>query len=162
MVLGNTARLAGRVLLAAVLSVGSSGSTAGAAFFAGPRFVKEVSSSPFAAIVTTEIDETDSEWEPHIAVDPTDPSILVAVVQQSLTPYRTIGVATSHDAGRTWTSGSLPGLTAVQGGVFQRAARTARSMPRRTRSTDPRVPRRAAASSSSDRTTVASPSGHPC
>ena len=85
------------------------------------RFVKQISASPFAKVVTTETDETDSEWEPHIAVDPADPSIVVAVVQQGQAPYRTIGVATSHDGGRTWTSGSLPALTAPQDGPFERA-----------------------------------------
>src|SRR5262249_30325655 len=32
------------------------------------------------------------------------------------------GFATSHDAGRTWTTGSLPGLTTAVGGAFERAS----------------------------------------
>src|SRR5262245_3330674 len=121
MVVSRMVRRAGGVLLVAVLFVASNGSSAEAAFFARRQFVQQISASPFAAVVTTETDETDSEWEPHVAVDPTDPSIVVAVVQQGQAPYRTIGVASSHDAGRTGTSGSLPGLTAPKGGAFQRA-----------------------------------------
>ena len=122
MVLGNTARRAGSVLLAAVLSFASGISTVEAAAFARPRFVKQISASPFADIVTTETDEVDTESEPHIAVDPADPSIVVAVMHQSGTPYRAIGYATSHDGGRVWASGSLPGLTHVTGGPFEKAS----------------------------------------
>jgi len=122
MVLGHRARCAVRAFLAAALAVASSGSAAGAAFFARPRFVKQISSSPFADVVTTETDEVDTESEPHIAVDSSDPSIVVAVMHQGVgTPYRATGYATSHDGGRVWSSGSLPGLTHITGGPFDRA-----------------------------------------
>lgn len=122
MVLGNTARRAGSVLLTAVLSVASSISGVEAASFTHPRFVKQISASPFADIVTDQTDEVDTESEPHIAIDPADPSIVVAVMHQSGTPYRAVGYATSHDGGRVWSGGSLPGLTHVTGGPFQKAS----------------------------------------
>ena len=87
------------------------------------RFVKEISADPFAG---TGGSQADTEVEPHIAVDPNDPSVVVAVFQQGR--FATVGgavdtgFATSHDGGRTWTSGSLSGLTAAAGGPFQRSS----------------------------------------
>lgn len=69
--------------------------------------------------------QDDTQVEPDIAVDPGDPSILVAVFQQgrfldgaSAAP----GYATSHDGGATWTSGALPHLTVATEGKFLRAS----------------------------------------
>ena len=69
--------------------------------------------------------EPDTEAEPYIAVDPNNPAILVAVFQEGR--FATfgaavgVGFACSHDAGRTWTAGNLPGLTVATGGLFARA-----------------------------------------
>jgi BNR/Asp-box repeat len=69
--------------------------------------------------------EADTQAEPDIAVDPLDPNTVVAVFQQgrfadiaSVDP----GFATSHDGGRTWTTGNLPNLTQAVGGVYERAS----------------------------------------
>ena len=63
-----------------------------------------------------------TQWEPTVAIDPLSPSHLVVAYQQdSAAAQRTINVATSYDAGRRWTSGSLPALTTVTGGPFTRA-----------------------------------------
>src|ERR1051326_6167770 len=63
--------------------------------------------------------EADTEAEPHIAVDPNNPSILVAAFQEGRFPTfggaAGIGFATSPDGGQTWTSGNLPGLTVAAG-----------------------------------------------
>jgi hypothetical protein len=112
---------ASAMLLAMALCLGAGGRDAMAAPRARPRFVQQISASSFADVSTTLTDETDSEAEPHVAVDPADPSIVVAVVIQGRPPYSAIGYATSHDGGRTWSGGSLPGLTAATGGVFESA-----------------------------------------
>ncbi|MBA3552760.1 MAG: exo-alpha-sialidase [Actinobacteria bacterium] len=69
--------------------------------------------------------EPDTEVEPDIAVDPNDPNIVVAVVQQGRYPSGGgsvgPGFATSHDGGRRWVEGNLPGLTEATGGEFDRA-----------------------------------------
>jgi hypothetical protein len=63
-----------------------------------------------------------TQWEPTVAIDPLSPSHLVVAYQQDRgTEQRTINVATSYDAGRRWSSGSLPALTTVTGGPFTRA-----------------------------------------
>lgn len=69
--------------------------------------------------------QDDTQVEPDIAVDPTDPSILVAVFQQGRFPdgaSAAPGYATSHDGGATWTSDALPHLTVVTDGRFARAS----------------------------------------
>jgi hypothetical protein len=66
-----------------------------------------------------------TQVEPYIAVDPSNPLIIVAVVQQGRFPdggSTAIGYATSHDGGQTWTAGDLPLLTVATGGVFARAS----------------------------------------
>ncbi len=69
--------------------------------------------------------QDDTQVEPDIAIDPSDPSVLVAVFQQgrfddgaSAAP----GYATSHDGGATWTSSALPRLTHATEGEFPRAS----------------------------------------
>ena len=69
--------------------------------------------------------QDDTQVEPDVAVDPDNPSIIVAVFQQgrfsdgaSAAP----GFATSHDRGKTWTSDALPRLTHTTGGEFPRAS----------------------------------------
>jgi len=95
----------------------------GAPVFRTRRFVRSVSRDPFAGAGGS---QADTQVEPDIAVDPNHPSIVVAVFQQdrfqadggSVDP----GFATTHDGGRTWTTGNLPGLTTAVGGAFERAS----------------------------------------
>ena len=95
----------------------------GARIFRIGRFVRSVSHDPFAGAGGS---QADTQVEPDIAVDPSHPSVVVAVFQQgrfaaeggSVDP----GFATSHDGGRTWTTGNLPGLTTAVGGAFERAS----------------------------------------
>jgi hypothetical protein len=96
-------------------------SSAGASFGApgqvgqgvGPNV--QISSDPFPVV------EPGTEVEPDIAVNPSNGKDLVGVVQQgrfaiggSVDP----GFATSIDGGKTWVSGSLPGLTKAVGGTY--------------------------------------------
>jgi hypothetical protein len=66
-----------------------------------------------------------TQVEPHIAVDPNNPQIVVAVVQQGRFPdggSTALGYATSHDGGQTWLAGDLPQLTVATGGPFERGS----------------------------------------
>jgi hypothetical protein len=69
--------------------------------------------------------QEDTETEPDIAMDPNDSRVVVAVVQQSRFVSGGgavgIGFSASHNGGRTWRRGTLPGLTPVTGGKFDRA-----------------------------------------
>jgi hypothetical protein len=71
--------------------------------------------------------QPDTEIEPSIAVNPKNAKNVVTVYQLSRIADggdATNGFATSFDGGKTWTSGTLPGLTTFpgQGGVFERAS----------------------------------------
>ncbi|MDP9224004.1 MAG: hypothetical protein M3P18_09125, partial [Actinomycetota bacterium] len=69
--------------------------------------------------------ERDTEVEPSVAVDPQHRRDVVAVFQDGRFPgggALAIGYATSHDEGRTWVHGELPGLTVATGGRFKRAS----------------------------------------
>jgi hypothetical protein len=84
--------------------------------------VKEISRDTLTA--TTGI-EPDTQVEPDVDVDPNNESHVVAVVQNGRDPTggaQAIAYATSRDAGRTWTTGNLPGLTTATGGPFSRAS----------------------------------------
>ena len=86
------------------------------------RFVEEISHDGVAGPPGA---EADTETEPDIAVDPNDPTVVVAVFQQGRFPDGGSvdpGFATSHDGGSTWVSGNLPGLTAAVGGPYGRAS----------------------------------------
>jgi BNR repeat-like domain len=91
--------------------------------FDRPRRVRQISADPFAGFAGS---QADTEVEPHVALDPNDASVVVAVFQQGRFPMVggavDAGFATSHDGGRTWTAGSLAGLTVAVGGSFQRAS----------------------------------------
>jgi hypothetical protein len=66
-----------------------------------------------------------TQVEPSVAVDPNNPLVVVAVVQQGRFPdggSTAIGYATSHDGGQTWVAGDLPSLTVATGGPFERAS----------------------------------------
>ncbi|MDP2874753.1 MAG: sialidase family protein, partial [Holophaga sp.] len=70
-----------------------------------------------------------SEVEPHLAINPTNPSNLIGVWQQdrwSDGAARGLVAATSFDGGATWTQQGLPfsrcgGGTSINGGDFERA-----------------------------------------
>ncbi|MGH3053994.1 MAG: sialidase family protein, partial [Gaiellaceae bacterium] len=64
-----------------------------------------------------------TQVEPHIAVDPNNPQIVVAVVQEGRFPDGgavAVAYATSHDGGQTWVTNDLPLLTVATGGPFDR------------------------------------------
>src|SRR4029453_3673327 len=110
-------------LLAAVVCLHLSTGAAEAASFARPRLVQQISQD---TLLGPPGSQDDTQAEPHIAVDPNDPEIVVAVFQQgrfiagggSVGP----GYATSQDGGRSWIAGDLPGLTVAVGGIFERAS----------------------------------------
>jgi hypothetical protein len=69
--------------------------------------------------------EADTAVEPYVAVDPGRPDVLVSVYQLGRFPdggAAAIGFAASVDGGKTWSTGVLPGLTRVSGGVYQRVS----------------------------------------
>lgn len=69
--------------------------------------------------------ETDTAVEPYVALDPHRPNVLVAVFQEGRFPdggAAAIGFASSHDQGKTWSAGLLPGLTRATGGSFLRVS----------------------------------------
>jgi hypothetical protein len=85
------------------------------------KYVEQISADPLPSFFGSQVDV---ESEPHIAADPNDPSVLVAVVHQGRPPLggaQAIGYATSHDGGKTWTTGVLP-VTTAGGGPFFAAA----------------------------------------
>jgi len=87
------------------------------------RAAHQISADPFAGLSGA---EADTEVEPDIAVDPNDPDVVVAVFQLGRFDQSggcvDPGFATSQDGGRTWITGSLPGLTVAASGPFDRAS----------------------------------------
>jgi hypothetical protein len=92
--------------------------------------------SPFAGcdisgfLIPGETNYLNSELEPFVAVNPTDPDNIIGVYQQDRYTFggaRGLGAAVSHDGGATWSS-SFPhfstcaGGTEANGGDFQRAS----------------------------------------
>ncbi len=66
----------------------------------------------------------EAQAETHLARSFTDPNLVVATFQDGrFTDGKALGCgyAVSHDAGRTWSRGLVPGLTALTGGPFERA-----------------------------------------
>jgi hypothetical protein len=66
-----------------------------------------------------------SEVEPWVAVNPTDPSNLIATWQQdrwSNGGARGTVMAATHDGGVTWTDTPVPGLTKCAGGAWDRSS----------------------------------------
>jgi hypothetical protein len=66
-----------------------------------------------------------TQVEPHIAVDPNNPQIVVGVVQEGRFPDGgavALGYTTSHDGGQTWTADDLSQLTVATGGPFERGS----------------------------------------
>lgn len=71
--------------------------------------------------------QPDTQIEPSMAVNPSNPDNAVAVYQEGRIDSggdATNGFATTVDGGKTWTFGELPGLTTFpgQGGDFDRAS----------------------------------------
>jgi len=69
--------------------------------------------------------QTDTEIEPSIAVNPSNPLNAVVVFQsgrQGSAGDTDNGWASTFDGGRTWIHGLLPGLTTAVGGPFERAS----------------------------------------
>jgi hypothetical protein len=65
-----------------------------------------------------------SEVEPWIDANPTNPANLVGVYQQdrwSNGGARGLLASVTHDGGASWTTSAIPGITACEGGVYQRA-----------------------------------------
>ena len=87
------------------------------------RAARQISADPFAGLAGA---EADTEVEPDVAVDPSDPDVVVAVFQQGRFDQSggcvAPGFATSRDGGLTWIAGSLPGLTVAASGPFDRAS----------------------------------------
>jgi len=86
------------------------------------RAVKQISQDTLTA--TTGI-EPDTQVEPDIDVDPYNEAHVVAVVQNGRDPNggaQTIAYSTSQDGGKTWVTGSLPGVTTSTGGPYNRAS----------------------------------------
>jgi hypothetical protein len=92
--------------------------------------------SPFAScdisglLFPGEINWLNSELEPWVAVNPTDPTNIIGVYQQDRYTFggaRGLGAAVSHDGGQTWSAThphftSCAGGTAANGGDYQRAS----------------------------------------
>lgn len=67
-----------------------------------------------------------TQAEPDIAINPANPLQIEAVVQEGRFPTlggaQDNGYAWTHDGGRSWHHGNLPGLTTSVGGPFDRAS----------------------------------------
>src|SRR5689334_13090676 len=100
-----------------------------------PKLVRDVktgrdllgSRTPAAPDPIQDYVQPDTQIEPSIAVNPANPRNVVTVYQEGRIADggdATNGFATSFDAGRTWKSGELPGLTSYPGqrGAFERAS----------------------------------------
>jgi hypothetical protein len=67
----------------------------------------------------------DSEVEPYVVVDPTDPNHFVGIWQQDrwdVSGSRGLVLGVTFDGGRSWQEVVPPGLSQVAGGPFQRAS----------------------------------------
>jgi hypothetical protein len=107
---------------------------------AGPYATTSVSQassvSPFAscdisgALLPGEVNWVNSELEPWVAVNPTNPSNIIGVYQQDRYTFggaRGLAASVSHDGGQTWNVtyphfSLCAGGTAVNGGDYQRAS----------------------------------------
>src|SRR5881397_1827034 len=92
--------------------------------------------SPFAScdisgfLIPGETNYVNSELEPFVAVNPTDPDTIIGVYQQDRYTFggaRGLGAAVSHDGGGTWSStyphfSTCAGGTAANHGDYQRAS----------------------------------------
>jgi hypothetical protein len=69
--------------------------------------------------------QIDSEVEPHIAVDPTDPDAMISAWIQDRHPDggggRSNVVGVTKDGGRTWKQVVVPGISGCTGGTYARA-----------------------------------------
>ena len=80
--------------------------------------------NPFAACAPDgSVNFPNSEVEPFVAVNPTDPSNIIGVYQQDRYAdgaSKGTVAAVSHDGGATWTQVPVPTLTRCTGGPFDR------------------------------------------
>src|SRR5215470_192596 len=114
-------RIAGHCLMVFLLLAGAARAQS-IDIFRRVRSARQISADPFLGVAGS---EADTQVEPFIAVDPNDPSVVVAVFQQGRFDAGgcvDTGFATSHDGGRSWATGNLPGLTVAVGGPFQDAS----------------------------------------
>lgn len=112
---------AGVLILGLVTVAAGNDARAASPIFSSGALVAQIGADPLDGADGSQGDTT---VEPHVAVDPHDPSIVVAVFQEGRFVSggaAGTGYATSHDGGRTWISRSLPGLTIATGGAFDRA-----------------------------------------
>ncbi|MDH3687469.1 MAG: glycoside hydrolase, partial [Myxococcales bacterium] len=120
----DVAFLAGALIAGALL--GALAANAATDYWPHPP-VQVSSSTPFAACPSPQVAEAilDSEVEPHLAVNPTDPAHLAAAWQQDRggSGGSALGnvAAVSFDGGVTWQQGAIPSLTECSGGAFDYA-----------------------------------------
>ena len=72
-----------------------------------------------------ECSQRDTQVEPSIAVNPTDPLNAIAVYQEGRFDGGGAvanGFAVTLDGGKTWAHGHIPGVTAIDGGPYDRAS----------------------------------------
>src|SRR5256886_9273053 len=123
---------AGTVLLV-LAAIGSA--SAGRGVPAWPKLVSDVKTSTdkLGSLAPATPDpiqycvKPDTQIEPSIAVNPSNPKNVVTVYQEGRIADggdATNGFATSTDGGKTWRTGELPGLTSYpgEGGIFERAS----------------------------------------
>lgn len=70
--------------------------------------------------------QPDTQADPSVAVNPSNPLNAVATFQEGRDAARgaaTLGFATTFNGGRTWETGHLPGLTIAVGGHFKRSSK---------------------------------------
>ena len=92
---------------------------------AGPRLVHDQEAGRQTAVINGKAVQPDTTTEPSIAVNPANPKNAVAGYQMGRVDGggdASNGYATTFDGGRTWTYGTIPGLTKRNGGEFDRAS----------------------------------------
>jgi len=111
------------ILATGVLTVSAS------SFVAGP-LVQATGASPFAGCTADNVagqsgtNYADSEVEPWVDVNPTDPLNIVGAVQQDRWDNggaRGLVASVSMDGGNSWQTAAIPGITLCSGGNYDRA-----------------------------------------
>jgi hypothetical protein len=72
--------------------------------------------SPFAACTSVEATNPNTEYEPYVGVNPTNPSNLVGIWTQDRQERGAV-VARSTNGGASWQTAAVPGLTKCSGGT---------------------------------------------
>lgn len=118
-----TRRPRAAVAAAIATALGALGWGTAAAAPSAPRAAAQQISR--STVVPRDGAEADTEAEPSVAVDPTNPDVAVAALQQDRFgngAALTIGDAWSRDGGHTWHSATLPGITHASGGTDARVS----------------------------------------